>query len=572
MSTTPFAELVVATNFSFLRGASHARGTRRARTRARLHDRSHRERNTFAGVVRAHTAAKDAGLRTLTGVPPGHGVRLRSSNLPERRAAPTPASRAFSPKAICAPPRASAHHLRRSARSLRGSDLHRNSAGNSSRRAVSCSPCSPCSPCAAALLSRSKPSTSAAGMPNASRSHIACRQPRMPLAPPTTCLYHDRAAARSPSHGLYSRRHDASRRSRLPSRSQRRTAFEIAAELARLFRPHPAPSPKLHASQPKSPSRSTNSLRVSRRARTRRPHPMPISPTSPLDLTPPSVYPEGIPPAIKTQVANELALIAKLDYARYFLTVYDIVPLQGAAVSCVRAAARPQLWPSATCSASPPSIPRSLDSPLRALHFARAARTTRHSTSTSSTNGAKRSSNTSSALRRARAAICATVIHYRARMAIREVGKVLGLKEDVTGALANNRLGHVERHDPGRADPRCGPRSRKPRHPPSDPACRRTDGLPPPSLPARRRLRADARTPRRNRPHHERRHGGSHLHRMGQGRHRRARHSEGRHPGARHAVRDQEKLRSHREGLWARPHPRLVPQDDPKVYEMLSGR
>jgi error-prone DNA polymerase len=35
-----------------------------------------------------------------------------------------------------------------------------------------------------------------------------------------------------------------------------------------------------------------------------------------------------------------------------------------------------------------------------------------------------------------RAAICATVIHYRPRMAIREVGKALGLKEDVTAPLA----------------------------------------------------------------------------------------------------------------------------------------
>ncbi|HEY1927182.1 MAG TPA: error-prone DNA polymerase, partial [Caulobacteraceae bacterium] len=38
---------------------------------------------------------------------------------------------------------------------------------------------------------------------------------------------------------------------------------------------------------------------------------------------------------------------------------------------------------------------------------------------------------------RDRAAICATVIHYRSRRAIREVGKALGLSEDVTAALAN---------------------------------------------------------------------------------------------------------------------------------------
>ncbi|MBV9757505.1 MAG: error-prone DNA polymerase, partial [Alphaproteobacteria bacterium] len=38
---------------------------------------------------------------------------------------------------------------------------------------------------------------------------------------------------------------------------------------------------------------------------------------------------------------------------------------------------------------------------------------------------------------RDRAALCATVIRYRARGAIREVGKALGLTEDVTGALAS---------------------------------------------------------------------------------------------------------------------------------------
>ena len=37
---------------------------------------------------------------------------------------------------------------------------------------------------------------------------------------------------------------------------------------------------------------------------------------------------------------------------------------------------------------------------------------------------------------RHRAAICATVIRYRGRGAIRDVGKAMGLTEDVTGALA----------------------------------------------------------------------------------------------------------------------------------------
>src|SRR3990167_10585473 len=42
---------------------------------------------------------------------------------------------------------------------------------------------------------------------------------------------------------------------------------------------------------------------------------------------------------------------------------------------------------------------------------------------------------------RHRAAICATVIHYRPRSAIRDVGKALGLTEDITAALANTVWG-----------------------------------------------------------------------------------------------------------------------------------
>ena len=45
---------------------------------------------------------------------------------------------------------------------------------------------------------------------------------------------------------------------------------------------------------------------------------------------------------------------------------------------------------------------------------------------------------------RDRAALCATVIRYRARGAVREVGKALGLSEDVTGALAGQIWGWSE--------------------------------------------------------------------------------------------------------------------------------
>ncbi len=45
---------------------------------------------------------------------------------------------------------------------------------------------------------------------------------------------------------------------------------------------------------------------------------------------------------------------------------------------------------------------------------------------------------------RDRAALCATVIRFRGRGAVREVGKVLGLPEDVTAALASSVWGWSE--------------------------------------------------------------------------------------------------------------------------------
>ncbi|MEQ1714391.1 MAG: PHP domain-containing protein, partial [Hyphomicrobium sp.] len=63
-----YAELQVTSNFSFLRGASHA-GELVAQAKALgLAAIAVTDRNTLAGVVRAHVAAKEAGLRLVIGV------------------------------------------------------------------------------------------------------------------------------------------------------------------------------------------------------------------------------------------------------------------------------------------------------------------------------------------------------------------------------------------------------------------------------------------------------------------------------------------------------------------------
>jgi len=66
MST--FAELAITSSFSFLRGASHADELANTAKELGLSAIGVADRNSFAGIVRAHKAAKEIGLRFLPGV------------------------------------------------------------------------------------------------------------------------------------------------------------------------------------------------------------------------------------------------------------------------------------------------------------------------------------------------------------------------------------------------------------------------------------------------------------------------------------------------------------------------
>ena len=62
-----YAELQVTTNFSFLRGASHGEELVAQAKALGLAALAVTDRNTLAGVVRAHTAAKEVGLKLIVG-------------------------------------------------------------------------------------------------------------------------------------------------------------------------------------------------------------------------------------------------------------------------------------------------------------------------------------------------------------------------------------------------------------------------------------------------------------------------------------------------------------------------
>ena len=65
--TSAYAELQVTRNFSFLRGASHPEELVAVAADLGLAAMALSDRNTLAGVVRAHIAARRAGLRFIVG-------------------------------------------------------------------------------------------------------------------------------------------------------------------------------------------------------------------------------------------------------------------------------------------------------------------------------------------------------------------------------------------------------------------------------------------------------------------------------------------------------------------------
>lgn len=100
-------------------------------------------------------------------------------------------------------------------------------------------------------------------------------------------------------------------------------------------------------------------------------------------------FPQGIDDKLRATLRKELALIAELDYAHYFLTVHDIVRWAKDRISCVRGAARRPIPRFVMSSASPRSIrPRSTF--CSGASSRRSGWSRRISTSISSTPAARR--------------------------------------------------------------------------------------------------------------------------------------------------------------------------------------
>jgi len=152
-------------------------------------------------------------------------------------------------------------------------------------------------------------------------------------------------------------------------------------------------------------------------------------------------FPEGMSQKTQGKVDKELALIAKMRFAAYFLTVYDIVQFarsegilcqgRGSAANSVicYALGITEVGPEVIAMVFERFISEARGEPPDIdvdFEHERREEVIQH---------------IYEKYGRHRAGICATVIHFRSRAAIREVGKVMGLTQDVLAALSGRMWG-----------------------------------------------------------------------------------------------------------------------------------
>ena len=152
-------------------------------------------------------------------------------------------------------------------------------------------------------------------------------------------------------------------------------------------------------------------------------------------------YPQGLPGKVRINIEHELTLIAQLQYAPYFLTVYDIVRF--ARSKGILCQGRGSAANSAVCFCLGVT---EVDPDRADLLFERFISPERREPPDIDVDFEhERREEVIQYIYgkygRERAGIAATVISYRGRSAIREVGKAFGLSEDTIGALSSSIWG-----------------------------------------------------------------------------------------------------------------------------------
>ncbi|MEQ9507259.1 MAG: error-prone DNA polymerase [Hyphomonas sp.] len=439
---TGYAELAVMTNFSFLRGASHAEELVQRAAMLGLAAIGVADRNTLAGVVRAHVAAKAAGLKLLV------GARLVPQNGPEiltypmDRAAYGRLSRLLSEgkmkpgvsKGEChmqladilaasdgqvmivlppdVPEPRFSETLKQAARTAPGRvylGARFTYSGRNRER-----------------LGRLAELSAAAGAPLVAINDVLYHAPeRRPLQDVMTCI---REHCTIDSAGY-----------RLEANAERH--LKPPEEMARLFRDsEPALARTMEIA-----ARCTFSLDELSYVYPDEPVPPDSTPQAHLEhLTLKGAawrYPQGIPHKVATQIRKELGIIAQLNYAPYFLTVHDIV--SWARQKAILCQGRGSAANSAVCYCLGIT---SVDPTLTSLLFERFLSPERKEPPDIDVDFEHERREeviqyVYDRYGRDRAALTATVICYRSRSAVREVCKAIGLSEEISSALASGVWG-----------------------------------------------------------------------------------------------------------------------------------
>ena len=438
-----YAELQVASNFSFLRGASHPKELVERAAKLGLAAIAIADRNTLAGVVRAHTEAEKIGMRLVV------GARLDFLDAPSILAFPTD-RRAYgalsqlltdgkrrAPKGEC--------HLRLA-------DLL---AAGDGQRLILIPPDRPDPTCLAHLrtlkdrfgkrlglvahhlyrgddskrLARLADLAQACSVPmiatNDVHAHVAERRP---LQDVLTCIREGCTVAEA---GF-----------RLHANAERH--LKLPREMARLFRRHP----DAVARTLEIVGECNFSLTELKYEYPEEPVPEGRTPQEELTrltwLHAPERYPEGLPEKVRATLNKELALIAELDYARYFLTVHDIVKY--ARRKSILCQGRGSAANSAVCYVLGITAvdPDKID--LLFERFLSAERKEPPDIDVDFEHERREEviQYIYEKYGRDRAGIVATTITYRTRSAIRDVGKALGLSADTIGILSGSLWGWGE--------------------------------------------------------------------------------------------------------------------------------
>ncbi len=435
MSGIPYAELQAVSNFSFLRGASHAEELVEEAARLGLAAIGIADRNTLAGAVRAHVAAKRAGIRLLTGARldladgasllcyprdrAAYGRLCRLLTLGQRRAAKGECildredllAHAGGQVLIALPPEpwregfeAELAGLRRAHDGPLYLAAHMLYRGGDRAR-----------------LGRLAAIAARAGAPLLATNDVHYHRPeRRPLQDVLTAVREHVTVVEA---GW-----------RLAANAERH--LKDGDEIARLFRGHEdAVARSLEAV-----SFCTFSLDELAYEYPDEPVPAGSTPQRHLEALAWEGaawrYPDGIPEKVAAALRHELGLIGELDYAPYFLTVHDIVRFADS--QDILCQGRGSAANSAVCYCLGITAvdPARID-----LLFERfVSRERREPPDIDVDFEHERREEVIQYIYgrygRERAGIAATVISYRARSAVRDVGKAMGLSEDTAAALA----------------------------------------------------------------------------------------------------------------------------------------